>query len=146
MCEYPPYKYVCVDGEYIKNPCFNGCKCPQQTKAKMLPPSPKHLQRALSYKPRKYFKRRGPKPNGRKKFFRTQEWKDIRAQVLERDGRKCLWCDSQENLTVHHVRDGNDHSLNNLATVCWKCHSAFHRLYPQNKLLKAYYDAEQLAE
>lgn len=40
---------------------------------------------------------------------------------------KCEWCSSKKNLCVHHI-DGNryNNDLNNLITVCKRCHQNHH--------------------
>lgn len=57
------------------------------------------------------------------------QWWDKRLLALERDGYKCLICESENNLQVHHFtklknfKNPNDaHYLNNLGTFCKKCH------------------------
>ena len=57
------------------------------------------------------------------------DWEARRKAVLKRDGFKCCNCDSLEDLEVHHMRpvsDGGTHHLNNLQTLCRKCHSWMH--------------------
>lgn len=55
-----------------------------------------------------------------------------RLKAIERDGHKCLICgNSTRRMTVHHI-DGNgttskhqNNNLDNLATLCLRCHNAF---------------------
>lgn len=58
------------------------------------------------------------------------EYKALRNQVLKRDGSRCQFCGTSNDLQVHHVKSrsrlGNDAMLN-LITLCAKCHEAFHR-------------------
>lgn len=59
--------------------------------------------------------------------YRTKQWKRVRQQVLDRDGRVCRICGTPHHLTVHHivpiVKDqGLAYDPENLATVCRKCH------------------------
>jgi len=61
-----------------------------------------------------------------KKYFNGN-----REIVLERDGHKCMRCDSTENIGVHHIdktgkKDNPNHSLDNLITLCNNCHSQEH--------------------
>jgi len=53
-------------------------------------------------------------------------WKQIRQQVLERDKYTCKECgNSLKSLEVHHIiplRQGSTDELDNLITVCSKCH------------------------
>lgn len=51
--------------------------------------------------------------------------KKYRNIILERDGNKCVLCDSQEELHIHHIvplcHDVIDNK-NNLVTLCKSCH------------------------
>lgn len=50
-------------------------------------------------------------------------WKTLRREVLERDGRRCQWnlgdrlCLAAAN-EVDHIRPGDDHSKSNLHSLC----------------------------
>jgi len=58
-------------------------------------------------------------------FHLTDEWKKLRKQVIERDGNKCKVCGKKRKLTVHHIKprdEGGTNALNNLETLCQKCH------------------------
>lgn len=56
-----------------------------------------------------------------------------REQALDRDGHKCVRCSSTNQLTVHHKdrsgrgADEHNNDLENLETLCRKCHAAEHR-------------------
>ena len=54
----------------------------------------------------------------------------LRKQVLRRDGWTCQYCGKKSNLEVHHKqfrgRKGGD-SMENLITLCARCHSLVHR-------------------
>ena len=55
--------------------------------------------------------------------------KALRRQVLERDGRRCVCCESTRNLSVHHVhwrRYGGRTRPANLVALCEECHSLVH--------------------
>jgi len=58
----------------------------------------------------------------------------IKNQVKARDDYHCTNCGSENNLVVHHVvaqRLGGSNELNNLVTVCKKCHRKIeHPNYP----------------
>jgi 5-methylcytosine-specific restriction endonuclease McrA len=46
-----------------------------------------------------------------------------------RDGWKCRHCKNRNDLHPHHVTYRSQqgaHELNNLLTLCWKCHQAEH--------------------
>ena len=52
------------------------------------------------------------------------KWSEARRAAIQRD-KSCRRCDEGDNLTVHHfhprgIGGGND--LNNLVTLCQKCH------------------------
>lgn len=54
-------------------------------------------------------------------------WDKRRELIFRRDNYTCLKCGTKDNLLVHH-RDGNDrhNSINNLMTLCQKCHLGLH--------------------
>lgn len=59
---------------------------------------------------------------------RTQRWKALRLQALERDGWRCVQCGERRGLEVDHiqpVRDRPDLSftLTNLQCLCGRCHA-----------------------
>ena len=52
-------------------------------------------------------------------------WHQAKERALERDGRKCVQCDSEEDLEVDHIceqADGGSNYLENLQTLCKSCH------------------------
>ncbi len=54
----------------------------------------------------------------------------LRYQVLDRDGWRCQSCGATNNLQVHHLSARSklgDDSLENLITLCARCHSQQHR-------------------
>lgn len=64
-------------------------------------------------------------------------WEQIRKQVLERDGWKCTACGRTDHLHVHHIvprSAGGSDELDNLTTLCVRCHSNQH---PMNAQLRA---------
>ena len=53
-------------------------------------------------------------------------WQEFVIQtVLKRDNYTCLNCGSKENLDVAHKRYGIDITIDDLITLCRKCHKAF---------------------
>ena len=65
-------------------------------------------------------------------FLRSPEWKALRQQALQRDGHKCCLCGSTARLNVHHIfcrKFFGDLKLDidNLLTVCSKCHFRIHK-------------------
>jgi 5-methylcytosine-specific restriction endonuclease McrA len=60
----------------------------------------------------------------------SQIYRELRTQVLQRDGWRCQRCGSFINLQVHHIRPRSrlgDDTEANLITLCAKCHRNFHR-------------------
>ena len=52
--------------------------------------------------------------------------KEIRQEILERDGNKCLCCGNIEELTIDHIipiSKGGMTNSNNLQTLCRNCNS-----------------------
>jgi hypothetical protein len=73
-------------------------------------------------------------PNG-KQISDAPSSKKNRRSVLERDGLKCTNCGSTRNIDIHH-KDGKSYrraqsdannKLENLITLCHKCHQRQHR-------------------
>ena len=55
----------------------------------------------------------------------TENWDNIRKQVYQRDGNRCVMCGKRARLHAHHivpVKISKDNSLSNLVSVCGKCH------------------------
>jgi hypothetical protein len=60
------------------------------------------------------------------------KYRRVKKMVLERDNCKCQICGSNEKLQVHHRKTlreapGLSHSMDNLITLCIKCHFKLHR-------------------
>lgn len=69
--------------------------------------------------PLRYGKWRHPNP---------QHWHNIRKAALERDGYRCVTCNSTEGLNCHHrtyERWGREW-LEDVSTLCRECHEVFH--------------------
>ena len=60
--------------------------------------------------------------------FRSSDAKRMfRENIKARDGHKCVYCGSTENLTVDHVRPkskGGTDTADNLVTACRPCNQA----------------------
>ncbi len=54
------------------------------------------------------------------------EMAELKLRARMRDNFKCVRCGSTESLCVHHKKGPKSHSLNNLETLCLKCHKAEH--------------------
>lgn len=60
-------------------------------------------------------------------IYRGEDWHQKRMQALIRDRYTCQKCGSKEKLSVHHLRkwkDTKDNSLENLISLCLKCHKS----------------------
>ncbi len=60
--------------------------------------------------------------------FRSSDAKRMfRDSIKARDGHKCVYCGSSENLTVDHIRPkskGGSDTADNLVTACRPCNQA----------------------
>jgi hypothetical protein len=59
-----------------------------------------------------------------------QHWRKLRAQALKRDGYRCVICQSEERLQVHHIvrpKAGGRDVLDNVVTLCVRHHGQAHR-------------------
>lgn len=63
-------------------------------------------------------------------YLKSDEWKAKRLEVLKRDNSKCQICSSSEQLDIHHKTYENfrNENLDDLQTVCRKCHKELHGL------------------
>lgn len=71
-----------------------------------------------------YGKKRDP-------FYATATWQRLRLMVLQRDHYQCQICHHHAADTVHHVAPREErpdlaYSLDNLESVCRKCHNQAH--------------------
>ena len=63
-------------------------------------------------------------PFKKKRHKKTKAFKEIKKEIFKRDGWKCTICGSTDDLTVHHLKGGDD--LDNLICVCRQCHKKLH--------------------
>ena len=63
-----------------------------------------------------------------KSYINSNQWKEVRHRILNRDGLKCFVCENTHDLQVHHrtydrlgIEDDED-----LITLCKNCHSKLH--------------------
>jgi len=70
-------------------------------------------------------------------FYFTEEWEEIRSDIMERDGFRCRVCGRTVDLSVHHIVprkymylvDFDIDFEGNLLTLCWRHHEmADHKL------------------
>ncbi len=60
----------------------------------------------------------------------AKEYLDLQKRVFDRDGWRCIMCNSPHNLHMHHVifrsQQGDDHESNGV-TLDWRCHEKLHK-------------------
>ena len=59
------------------------------------------------------------------KSWRGKDWKKLAKIILKRDNFGCQKCNSNKNLSVHHIipwRINNNNSTTNLISLCKRCH------------------------
>jgi 5-methylcytosine-specific restriction endonuclease McrA len=60
-----------------------------------------------------------------------ENYRELRKQVLRRDGWRCQLCGSMSNLEVHHKEFrslSGDDTEHNLITLCRACHCLVHEV------------------
>lgn len=65
-------------------------------------------------------------------YLQSAHWKELRERVLDRDGRKCVECESTGHLNVHHSRYTGDLTkaeMSDLRTLCRTCHRIEHDMF-----------------
>ena len=72
-----------------------------------------------------------PPPRRKPKHYHGSEWQRIRIMVLARDGAACTGCGCAylNQLEIHHIKpisEGGTDDLDNLKTLCDKCHDKTH--------------------
>lgn len=76
---------------------------------------------------------------GRAQFYGSTEWRDKRAEILDRDNHECQWCKEEGRVTVSddsvleidHIEELKDRpdlafDDSNLRTLCKDCHNKRH--------------------
>jgi 5-methylcytosine-specific restriction endonuclease McrA len=59
----------------------------------------------------------------------ADSYRKLHRQVLERDGWRCQFCGSMQNLQVHHLKFRSQSGVDdeqNLITLCAECHEKLH--------------------
>lgn len=84
-------------------------------------------------------------------YLRSEYWKSLREEILEKDHHRCVVCGRKKNLNVHHLT--YDHLGNreaewyDLVTLCQDCHQRVHELYDnfeiRHDLEQRLYDANK---
>lgn len=71
-------------------------------------------------------------------YLKTDHWKELRAEVLNRDGCRCVHCQKKKGcLHVHHrfYRSRFEDSIaDDLITLCERCHKVEHGLAKPKKI------------
>lgn len=52
-------------------------------------------------------------------------FKEIKKLVFDRDGWRCRLCGSEDDLTTHHIKEGDD--VDSFITVCKMHHKILHK-------------------
>lgn len=62
-------------------------------------------------------------------YLQSDEWRDKRGAILERDNYQCRICGDTNNLEVHHLTYDRvyNESDYDLVTVCADCHEIIHK-------------------
>jgi hypothetical protein len=63
-------------------------------------------------------------------YLKSERWKTLRNERLEKDHHRCVLCGSKNNLRVHHINYEhleNEDEIEWLVTVCDKCHHKWHK-------------------
>ena len=70
-------------------------------------------------------------PNKPRLLSKSFDWEDLRQQVFQKYGHKCMCCNSTNDIQVHHIislKQGGTNNINNLMPLCKKCHEKlFHK-------------------
>lgn len=59
-------------------------------------------------------------------YLRSARWAALRAEALDRDNYRCRFCDSAEDISVHHRRypeRWGEETVEDLTTTCRGCHA-----------------------
>ena len=64
--------------------------------------------------------------SGRKSRNEPLEWAELKLRAKMRDGFQCVKCKSVNTLHVHHKKGTQSYRLEDLETLCLKCHQAEH--------------------
>lgn len=69
------------------------------------------------------------------RYLLSEAWADKKSQVLKRDGYRCVCCNTQAALQVHHKTYENigKEPLSDLASMCKSCHDATHERQRQQE-------------
>lgn len=93
---------------------------------KILKKLPGDFYMSVSYVPEESHK--GEKPSTYQDYLKTDHWKRVRQEAVERAGNRCQLCNKPGTLHVHHRTYENigDERPNDLIALCGYCHAKFH--------------------
>ncbi|MEY9975291.1 5-methylcytosine-specific restriction protein A [Lysinibacillus sp. RC79] len=83
------------------------------------------------------------------KFYKSNEWMQLRQEALKRDNYECQLCKAAGRYhkaeNVHHLKEVKKHphlslTLNNLQCLCIKCHNEVHDRLEVTQKNKFYQD------
>lgn len=87
----------------------------------------------IKYQSEHYEQTRAHNRKATLKYKNKTRYSGLRYAVLQRDNNKCVNCDSEKLLTVHHKNGVSwvnskepDNRLENLVTLCRSCHTTLH--------------------
>ena len=79
-------------------------------------------------------------------YLQSDKWRQIRQQIIDRDGGQCRICGGWKNLQVHHItgkyRFYEESHPETLMTLCDRCHEGITQYYNEVDRLKIW--AEKL--
>lgn len=84
----------------------------------------------------------GKKKQEYQDYLKSEQWKDLRAQVYQRAQSKCELC-GRTAAAIHHIKypkNYSEDSLGNLVAVCKRCHMKLHGINHET-LVKKFLDS-----
>lgn len=95
-----------------------------------------NVEKKRAYDRKSWKKHRGKRIETGKRCYDKREYGGLRKKVLKRDGYKCVYCRMTlgehikkwgSGLNIDHInRKRKENTMNNLQTVCLKCHGKKH--------------------
>ena len=68
-------------------------------------------------------------PKGARTKLSSEDYSQLKQEILKRDGWRCQNCGASQNLEVHHQQfrsHSGDDAEQNLITLCNDCHEFIH--------------------
>jgi hypothetical protein len=80
-------------------------------------------------------------------LLKDSRWKEVAKKVKDRDGNKCIICDSTKQLNAHHKRYGFafpwENPLTDIITLCKSCHKMVHDTFDKQKKKELFKEPKQ---